>query len=97
MIPPYKKITRIDIDAETFEKFMKSECSFHEESWDIVEQERYSQATWDGDANHQILKANLDEAQTLSKNHYDKANIAKRELRQYEDERIEYFRTHKTK
>ena len=95
MIPPYTKITRIDIDQEVLAKLQESECALHRESWDLVEQERYSQATWDGDENHQILKANNDEAQVEAKNAKDNAKVKRDELRAYEDERIEWFRTHK--
>ena len=95
MILPYKKVTRIDIVQEIFEGLQKSECSLSDSSWDLVETERYSQSTWDGDDNHQILKANNDEAQKEAKNAYDKAKVTKQELRHYEDQRIEYFKTHK--
>ena len=81
MIPPYKKVIRFDILAVRAEELLKS---IPENEVDLVEDDRWSQATWDGDDNYQVLKAQLDERTVLAKNALAKKRIAENELREYE-------------
>jgi len=84
MIKPSIKVVRIDVDNLIFEQFMKSDCAFSDSSWDIVEDSRYSQATFAGDENYQLLKANYDEADILAKNANTIRKVKLNELRDYE-------------
>ena len=83
-ISPSETVTRIDVIKSVFEQFMRSDCSFSDSSWELVEADRKSEATWRGDENHQLLKANFDEAEVEAKAANVKRKMRLNELREYE-------------
>ena len=81
MIKPHTIVTRIDVIQDRLNQLIKD---FADENWEVIEDGRQSESTWSGDANHQILKANYDEAEVEAKSANIKRKIKLNELRDYE-------------